>query len=179
MTNMKRCPVVGFTNFTAYISPYLVLNNGGFYTKHIYIGSQRIVSKLGSSNIFALHPKDATKATKTITADAAVVDYAEKQTTLTNKLKERYALLDVLYTLTDRDGAGLTTSASAQITTPLRYYYHSDHFVNETRLLQACAVKAVGRINPFGHSRQAKVGSDLKSLNIYMQYSLSGRFLRI
>ena len=31
-------------------------------------------------------------------------------------------------------------------------YVITDHLVNETRLLQACAAKAVGRINPFGRS---------------------------
>jgi len=31
-------------------------------------------------------------------------------------------------------------------------YVVKDHFVNETRLLQACAAKAVGRINPYGSS---------------------------
>ena len=33
--------------FSLYVSPYLVAGQGGKYTKHIYIGSQRIVSKLG------------------------------------------------------------------------------------------------------------------------------------
>lgn len=33
--------------FSLYVSPYLVANQGGRYTKHIYIGSQRIVSKIG------------------------------------------------------------------------------------------------------------------------------------
>ncbi len=31
-------------------------------------------------------------------------------------------------------------------------YVVKDHFVNETRFLQACAAKAVGRINPYGSS---------------------------
>ncbi|MCQ2219706.1 MAG: hypothetical protein MJZ33_14685 [Paludibacteraceae bacterium] len=34
--------------FTAYVSPYFVLSNGGAYTKHIYAASQRIASKLGN-----------------------------------------------------------------------------------------------------------------------------------
>jgi len=42
----------GTTNFTAYISPYMVVNNGGFYSKHIYMGSQRITSKVSNSGIF-------------------------------------------------------------------------------------------------------------------------------
>ena len=33
--------------FTAYVSPYFVVSNGGAYTKHIYAASQRIASKLG------------------------------------------------------------------------------------------------------------------------------------
>lgn len=40
----------GSTNtakFSLYVSPYLVANQGGRYTKHIYAGSQRIVSKVG------------------------------------------------------------------------------------------------------------------------------------
>ena len=40
----------GSTNtakFSLDVSPYLVANQGGRYTKHIYAGSQRIVSKIG------------------------------------------------------------------------------------------------------------------------------------
>ncbi len=35
--------------FSLYVSPYLVANQGGRYTKHIYIGSQRVVSKIAIS----------------------------------------------------------------------------------------------------------------------------------
>ena len=38
----------GTARFSLYVSPYLVAGQGGKYTKHIYIGSQRIVSKLGA-----------------------------------------------------------------------------------------------------------------------------------
>ena len=44
----------GMTNtakFSLYVSPYLVASQGGRYTKHIYIGSQRIVSKLGAQRL--------------------------------------------------------------------------------------------------------------------------------
>ena len=34
--------------FSLYVSPYLVANQGGRYTKHIYIGSQRVVTNLGN-----------------------------------------------------------------------------------------------------------------------------------
>ena len=39
----------GLGRFSLYVNPYLVATNGGAYTKHIYIGSERIVSKLGDS----------------------------------------------------------------------------------------------------------------------------------
>ena len=44
--------------FTAYISPYMVVSNGGNYSKHIYMGSQRIVSKLSNSGgLYFYHPE--------------------------------------------------------------------------------------------------------------------------
>ena len=82
--------ITGTTNFTAYISPYLVLNNGGYYTKHIYMGSQRIVSKLGSSDIFTIrNPLTDTTANKQ--------NFVPKLTDLTGKIKVRYDSLGVVY----------------------------------------------------------------------------------
>lgn len=49
----------GFTNtakFSLYVSPYLVANQGGRYTKHIYAGSQRIVSKVGDLASYGSDP---------------------------------------------------------------------------------------------------------------------------
>ena len=43
--------------FSLYVSPYLVANQGGRYTKHIYIGSQRIVSKLGDFDSYGSDPR--------------------------------------------------------------------------------------------------------------------------
>ena len=37
--------------FSLYVSPYLVANQGGRYTKHIYIGSQRVVTNLGNDSL--------------------------------------------------------------------------------------------------------------------------------
>ena len=66
----------GTTNFTAYISPYLVVNNGGLYTKHLYVGSQRVMSKLSSSDIFSVNPTDASVSKATYTGNT--LDYAKK-----------------------------------------------------------------------------------------------------
>ena len=50
----------GSTNtakFSLYVSPYLVANQGGRYTKHIYIGSQRVVSKIGDFDSYGSDPR--------------------------------------------------------------------------------------------------------------------------
>ena len=47
----------GYTNnqnYTLYVSPYMVLNKGGRYTKHIYIDSQRMISKLANVDSFSV-----------------------------------------------------------------------------------------------------------------------------
>jgi RHS repeat-associated protein len=113
------------TNFTAYISPYLVVNNGGLYTKHMYVGSQRIMSKLASSDIFAVNPTDAkvTKATYT----GNTLNFATKYNTLTATVKARYDSLGVVYNGTPQSSANLITATSAKISTPQQYFYHSDH----------------------------------------------------
>ena len=42
--------------FSLDVSPYLVANQGGRYTKHIYIGSQRVVSKIGNFDSYGSDP---------------------------------------------------------------------------------------------------------------------------
>ena len=101
----------GTTNFTAYISPYLVVSNGGNYTKHIYMGGQRITSKVSNSGIFTASPVTAT-------------DLQAKYNAQTAKIKERFDSLRVTYKGTPQTG-GLV---SKDTTTPTgSYFYHSDH----------------------------------------------------
>ena len=50
----------GMTNtakFSLYVIPYLVANQGGRYTKHVYIGNQRIVSKLVDLKSYGADPR--------------------------------------------------------------------------------------------------------------------------
>ncbi len=101
----------GTTNFTAYISPYLVVNNGGNYTKHIYIGSQRITSKVSNSGIFGTSP---------VTTSALQSKYA----TLTAKIKARFDSLGVTYQGVAQAG-GLESKTPSTASSP--YFYHSDH----------------------------------------------------
>ena len=122
--------ITGTINFTAYISPYLVLNNGGYYTKHIYMGSQRIVSKLGSSDIFTIrNPLTDTTANKQ--------NFVPKLTDLTGKIKVRYDSLGVVYKGTSQGNVGMITSTAGKIPTPLKYYFHSDHLGSSSLITDA------------------------------------------
>ena len=101
----------------------MLVNNGGYYTKHVYLGSQRIVSKLASSDIFNVSPVNTT-------------DLKLKYTQLTSKIKERYDSLGVNYKGTEvTGGTGLISK------TPLGagglYYYHSDHLGSSSLISDA------------------------------------------
>ena len=82
----------GVTNtakFSLYVSPYLVASQGGKYTKHIYIGSQRIVSKLGDLASYGVDPRRIPYAgTET---DGVSVDYQTKYNRQQQAIKDNYA----------------------------------------------------------------------------------------
>ena len=94
--------------FTLYVSPYLVANQGGRYTKHIYIGSQRIVSKLGDFDSYGSDPRRIPYAGNE--ADAVTVDYKGKYASQQQVIKDNYASFDVPYNGEDNndyvDGEG-------------------------------------------------------------------------
>ena len=101
----------GTSKFTAYISPYMVVSQGGNYTKHVYMGSQRITSKVSNSRIFGTSPVNTT-------------DLQAKLSQQTTKIKERFDSLGVQYSGLQQTG-GLV-SASPAITAD-SYFYHPDH----------------------------------------------------
>lgn len=103
--------------FTAYISPYMVVNSGGWYSKHIYMGSQRIASKLGNSGMFT----DRNPLTDTTAYER---NYSPKLENLTKGIKTRYDSLGVEYPGTPST-AGLVNSSPGNTTQS--YFYHSDH----------------------------------------------------
>ncbi len=133
--------------FSLYVSPYLVANQGGRYTKHIYIGSQRIVSKIGDFASYGADPRRIQYAGKE--ADAVNVDYDVKYSQQLQAIKENYATFGVPYNGTDNDDYvdgegfccddGTMEAAMAQANAPednfqegdayekLQFYYHPDH----------------------------------------------------
>jgi len=129
------------TNFTAYINPYLVVSRGGSYTKHIYIGSQRIVSKLGDLDSYGSDPRRIEYAGANV--DGASVDYNAKYKASQQQIKDNYVVFKVPYYGTDNNdyvnGAGFCCNDSPNKSSAFRsgmandnpelfqYYYHSDH----------------------------------------------------
>ena len=137
--------------FSLYVSPYLVANQGGRYTKHIYIGSQRIVSKIGDFASYGADPRRIQYAGKE--ADAVNVDYDVKYSQQLQAIKENYATFGVPYNGTDNDDYvngegfccddGSLEAAQAKMVAQanaldgnfqegdayenLQFYYHADH----------------------------------------------------
>ncbi len=72
--------------FVAYVSPYLVLKNGGEYTKHIYAGTERIASKIGDFGSFGADPRRVEMAG----AGIRKIDYSSKYDTLNDQIEGRY-----------------------------------------------------------------------------------------
>ncbi|WP_369808802.1 RHS repeat domain-containing protein [Parabacteroides sp. Marseille-P3160] len=126
-------------NFTAYINPYLVVSKGGQYTKHIYIGSQRIVSKLGDLDSYGQDPRRIEYAGAGISN--VTVDYKNKYTSSQQQIKDNYAAFEVPYYGKDNDdyvnggrfccddSPKLKSFNPSQNDNPelFQYYYHSDH----------------------------------------------------
>lgn len=129
----------GTTNFTAYISPYMLVRNGGYYTKNVYMESERIVSKLSSSDVFATAP---------VTTNQQQAKYSMQ----TAKIKERYDSLGVVYRGTEKTGS-LITSDAGKIPTPLSYFYHPDHLGSSSLITdQAGSIVQHLEYVPFGET---------------------------
>ena len=103
--------------FSLYVSPYLVANQGGHYTKHIYIGSQRIVSKIGDFASYGSDPRHIRYAGSE--ADGLSVNCKQKYSAQQQVIKDNYAIFEVPYNGTDNndyvDGQGLLLALSAAL----------------------------------------------------------------
>lgn len=127
-------------NFTAYVNPYMVITKGGRYTKHIYVGMQRIVSKLGDMESYGADPRRIEYAGSGV--EGANVDYKDKYVTSQKTIKDRYEKFEVPYRGKDNDdyvnGGGFCCDDSPQTRggnigngndnpEKYQYYYHADH----------------------------------------------------
>ena len=126
-------------------------NQGGRYTKHIYAGSQRIVSKVGDFASYGSDPRRIEYAGAN--TDGLSVDYKAKYAAQQQVIKDNYKTFDVPYNGTDNDnyadgegfccndgtqGALLEANKARSRTTAksfkdpdnyenLQFFYHPDH----------------------------------------------------
>ena len=140
----------GTARFSLYVSPYLVAGQGGKYTKHIYIGSQRIVSKLGDLASYGADPRRIPYAGNE--ADGLTINYKDKYAQQLQSIKENYKTFDIPYTGKDNndyvngqgfccdDGTPEAAQARAMARAAtdgnfkpneeyekMQFYYHPDH----------------------------------------------------
>ena len=136
----------GTARFSLYVSPYLVAGQGGKYTKHIYIGSQRIVSKLGDLASYGADPRRIPYAGNEV--DGLTINYKDKYAQQLQSIKDNYKTFDLPYNGQDNpdyvNGKGFSSDdntpeaaqARAMVKTRagevgtnerLQFYYHPDH----------------------------------------------------
>ena len=129
----------GSTNtakFSLYVSPYLVANQGGRYTKHIYAGSQRIVSKVGDFASYGSDPRRIEYAGSE--TDGLSVDYKSKYAAQQQVIKDHYTFFDVPYngTLEAAQAKAMRKAQSRAVAKSfkdpdnyenLQFFYHPDH----------------------------------------------------
>ena len=137
--------------FSLYVSPYLVAGQGGKYTKHIYVGSQRIVSKLGDLASYGADPRRIPYAGNE--ADGLTINYKDKYAQQLQSIKDNYKTFDIPYNGKDNDdyvngqgfccndGTPEAAQARAMARTraangnfkpneeyeKMQFYYHPDH----------------------------------------------------
>ena len=139
----------GTARFSLYVSPYLVAGQGGKYTKHIYVGSQRIVSKLGDLASYGADPRRIPYAGNE--ADGLTINYKDKYAKQLQSIKDNYKAFDQPYNGKDNDdyvngqgfccNDGTPEAAQARVRTraangnfkpnddyeKMQFYYHPDH----------------------------------------------------
>ena len=139
----------GTTRFSLYVSPYLVAGQGGKYTKHIYVGSQRIVSKLGDLASYGADPRRIPYAGNE--ADGLTINYKDKYAKQLQSIKDNYKAFDQPYNGKDNDdyvngqgfccNDGTPEAAQARARTravngnfkpnddyeKMQFFYHPDH----------------------------------------------------
>ena len=104
------------SKFTAYVSPYFVVSNGGAYTKHIYAASQRIASKLGNEDGFGADPRRVEMA--------GGKKYSDIQK---NNIEARYKELGFTYSAPEKEKVEKDSSMDSEEPENLVFYYHPEH----------------------------------------------------
>ena len=102
--------------FTAYVSPYFVVSNGGAYTKHIYAASQRIASKLGNEDGFGADPRRVEQA-----GGKKISDIQK------DNIGARYKELGFSYSAPEKEKVEKDSTMDSEAEEKLIFFYHPDH----------------------------------------------------
>ena len=102
--------------FTAYVSPYFVVSNGGAYTKHIYAASQRIASKLGNEDGFGADPRRVEMA-----GGKKISDFQK------GNVGERFKALGYEYSAPEKEKVEKDSTMDSEEPENLVFFYHPDH----------------------------------------------------
>ena len=119
---MEKTP--NTAKFSLYVSPYIVANQGGRYTKHIYIGSQRVVSKIGDFDSYGSDPRRIQYAGSE--TDGLSVDYKGKYTQQLQVIKDNYATFAVPY-----NGEDNNDYVDGEVVQHIEYLPFGEVFVEE------------------------------------------------
>ncbi len=139
-------------NYTTYPSGLIVVDPGGIYSKHYYIGTQRIASRIGDGTAVIFEGKSA---------DMSELKSLQKNDLLNYLLKEgvkrieyaKYEIPDLQETAGDEgDNKGPGPGASLIKI----YYYHPDHLGTNT-LLTDINGNARGRDYPVSSSYKREI----------------------
>ena len=97
--------------FTIYPSAYLTVHNGSWYTKHIYIGSERIASRMGTMLVDDL--SETFEANAILAGENVLeeIDYDGQCDTLARVMRSNYAYFDLPYN-------GYNRHADEMVSTP-------------------------------------------------------------
>lgn len=125
---------------------HLVANQGGRYTKHIYIGGERVVSKIGDFASYGPDPRRIEYAGSE--ADAVTVDYDVKYSQQLQAIKDNYATFGVPYNGTDNDD-----------------YVNGEGFCCDDGSLEAAQAEAVAQANALDDNFQE--GDAYENLQFY------------
>ncbi|MEE1258651.1 MAG: RHS repeat-associated core domain-containing protein [Paludibacteraceae bacterium] len=104
------------SKFTAYVSPYFVVSNGGAYTKHIYAASQRIASKLGNEDGFGADPRRVEQA-----GGKKISDFQK------GNVGERFKALGYEYSAPEKEKVEKDSTMDSEEEEKLIFFYHPDH----------------------------------------------------
>lgn len=156
---------INSTSFSLYVSPYFSTRNGrNLYTKHIYIGNERIVSELVNNN----NP-NAANCDNTLSSNCnaiAQINYSTKKDLLDKYINDVYDKFDLhhkqiqsnafviplpLSYVSERNPSATQIPKPIDIQVGLRYFYHTNQ-INSVNYISDASGQVVQQIEylPYG-----------------------------